>query len=160
MSSNLSAAAQRVQGALLALGVVCDVIELPASTRTAAEAARAVGCEIDQIVKSLVFRGGASGEPVLVLASGGRRVNEERVAAVIGEPIEKADADYVRQHTGFAIGGVPPVAHPRAIRTIIDPHLLTHDELWAAAGTPHAVFRLTSHDLRRLAVAEIADITA
>jgi prolyl-tRNA editing enzyme YbaK/EbsC (Cys-tRNA(Pro) deacylase) len=159
MSFSLSAAAQRVQDALAARGVACSVVELPASTRTAAEAARAVGCEIDQIVKSLVFRGRDTGEPLLVLTSGARRVDEARVAALVGEAIEKADADYVRQQTGFAIGGVPPVGHARSIRTIIDSYLLSRPELWAAAGTPHAVFQVTSDDLQRLAAGEIADVS-
>jgi len=143
---------------LRAQGVDCDVVELPASTRTAAEAARAIGCEIGQIVKSLVFRGRESGAPILVLASGANRVDEARMAALVGEPIDKANAEFVRQHAGFAIGGVPPIGHERPMRTLIDSHLLAHGELWAAAGTPHAVFRLTVDDLRRLVVAEIADI--
>lgn len=143
-------AVARVQAALDAHGLSLTVVELPASTRTAVEAAQAIGCRVEQIVKSIVFRGEATGEPVLVLASGGNRIDEGRVAALVGERIVKADAGYVRDRTGFAIGGVPPVGHVTMLRTVVDEDLLTLGELWAAAGTPHAVFRLAASDLLRL----------
>jgi prolyl-tRNA editing enzyme YbaK/EbsC (Cys-tRNA(Pro) deacylase) len=143
----LKPSAQAVQDAIYALGYTYTVTELPDSTRTAAEAAAAVGCEVGQIAKSLVFRGVQSGEPVLVIASGANRVNEQRVAEWLGEPIEKADADFVRSRTGFVIGGVPPVGHPRPLRTCIDEDLLRYDTIWAAAGHPKAVFQLTPRDL-------------
>ena len=149
-SPGLSDAAARVQAALQAAGLELRVIELPASTRTAVEAAAAVGCSVAQIVKSLVFRTVNSGQAVLVLASGANRVDETRVGASLGEPIEKATADFVRQRTGFSIGGVPPIGHTTPLRTIIDPDLVALPQLWAAAGTPHAVFSLTPADLRRL----------
>ena len=127
-----------------------SITELPDSTRTAVEAAAAVGCSVAQIVKSLVFRTLESDEPVLVLASGATRVDEGRVGAHLGEPVEKASAEFVRQRTGFSIGGVPPVGHSTALRTLVDERLGELAELWAAAGTPHAVFPLTPADLRVL----------
>lgn len=143
----LSSSAQRVQDALNAIGIKIQVVELPASTRTSAEAAEAVGCQVGQIAKSLIFKTQISERPVLVIASGVNRVSEARLAALIGEPIAKADADFVREHTGFAIGGVPPIGHLKRIQTFIDEDLLGYQEIWAAAGTPHAVFRLTPQEL-------------
>ncbi len=156
----LSSSAQKVQDALTALGFgTMQVMELPASTRTSAEAAAALGCSVAQIAKSLVFRGAQSGEPVLVIASGANRVNEARIAEILGEPIAKADADFVRAQTGFVIGGVPPVGHSRPLRTFIDQDLRQYQEIWAAAGTPHAVFRLTPADLERLTGGEVISLT-
>jgi prolyl-tRNA editing enzyme YbaK/EbsC (Cys-tRNA(Pro) deacylase) len=145
--SELSAGARKVQEILAAKGLDCKVVEMPATTRTAQEAATAIGCTLQQIAKSLVFKTRQTGRPILVIASGKNRVNEKRLAEIIGEPLDKADADFVRQCTGFAIGGVPPVAHSQPIQTLIDQDLLTLDEIWAAAGTPHAVFALTPADL-------------
>jgi prolyl-tRNA editing enzyme YbaK/EbsC (Cys-tRNA(Pro) deacylase) len=147
VSEALSTAAERVQAILHSRGVEATVVELPASTRTAREAAQAIGCAVEQIAKSIVFRRAPSGEPLLVIASGTNRIDEPSLAAEVGERIEKADAAYVREATGFAIGGVPPVGHDRPIETLIDADLLDLDELWAAAGTPHAVFRLTPSQL-------------
>ena len=150
MPNELSASAQKVQAALAAAGVDCQVVELPDSTRSAQEAAQAIGCQVEQIVKSLVFRTRQTGRPVLVLASGPNRVNEKRIGQLLGEPIERADADFVRAHTGFAIGGVPPLGHIEPLTSFIDEDLMRYDALWAAAGTPHAVFRLTPPDLQRI----------
>ena len=147
MSSELSANARRVQGALERLGFRYQVVELPRTTRSAAEAAEAVGCQVAQIAKSLVFKGRASGRPILVIASGANRVDERALGELVGEPIGKADADFVRQATGFAIGGVAPVGHVQPVRTFIDEDLLRYDAIWAAAGTPNAVFRLAPADL-------------
>jgi prolyl-tRNA editing enzyme YbaK/EbsC (Cys-tRNA(Pro) deacylase) len=158
MATELSASAQKVQEALTALGLPCQVVELPASTRTAQEAAQAIGCTVAQIVKSLIFRGTRTGKPVLVLASGVNRVNEKRLSEMTGEPIGKADADFVRQHTGFAIGGVPPVGHSTPIETYIDADLLQYQEIWAAAGTPRAVFRLIPQDLQKMNHGSIVSI--
>ena len=158
MATELSASAQKVQQALTALGLPCQVVELPESTRTAQEAAQAIGCTVAQIVKSLVFRGTRTGKPILVLASGVNRVNEKRLGELAGEPIGKADADFVRQHTGFAIGGVPPVGHPTPIETYIDADLLQYQEIWAAAGTPRAVFRLIPQDLQKMNHGSIVSI--
>ena len=151
MAPDLSPSAARVQSALESAGLSLRVRELPASTRTAAEAAAAVGCTVAQIIKSLVFRGERSGQAILILASGSNRVDEAKVAAAIGEPSQRATPEFVREQTGFAIGGVAPVGHANPLRTLIDADLFQHTELWAAAGTPHAVFPLTPTELRRLA---------
>src|SRR5215472_19038220 len=126
MATELSPSARKVQDALKALGVNCEVVELPASARTAKEAAQAVSCEVEQIVKSLIFRGSQTKQPVLVVASGPNRVNEQKIGELFEEPIEKADANFVREKTGFAIGGVPPFAHATKIGTFIDEDLLQY----------------------------------
>ncbi len=159
MSQELSASARKVQDALAAHGLTCRVVELPASTRTAREAAEAVGCQVGQIVKSLVFRGVRSQRPILVAASGPNRVNEQRLGELVSEPVEKADADFVRAHTGFSIGGVPPVGHTERLETFIDADLLQYDEVWAAAGTPHAVFPLTPAELVQITDGQVVSIT-
>lgn len=159
-STPLSRSAQRVQDALTALGFsMGQVVELPATTRSAAEAAAAIGCTVAQIAKSLVFRGAQSGLPVLVIASGANRVDTALVADVLGEPLAKADADFVRAQTGFVIGGVPPVGHERPLRTFIDQDLRQFDVIWAAAGTPNAVFRLTPADLEQMSGGEVIRVT-
>ncbi len=158
MNQELSSSAQRVQEYLVARGLESRVVELPDSTRTAPEAAQAVGCQVGQIVKSLIFRAKHSGRGVLVLASGANRVNETLIEALIGEPLGKADADFVRQQTGFAIGGVPPVAHANPMLTYIDQDLLQYAEIWAAAGTPHAVFRLSPQELISLTDGKVVEI--
>jgi prolyl-tRNA editing enzyme YbaK/EbsC (Cys-tRNA(Pro) deacylase) len=150
MEQELSPSARKVQEALNALGMKLEVVELPASTRTAVEAAQAIGCQVGQIVKSLVFKAKRSERPILVIASGQNRVDERRIEALIGEPLGKADADFVRQRTGFVIGGVPPVGHLERLVTFIDQDLSLYQEIWAAAGTPHAVFRLTPDDLLKI----------
>jgi prolyl-tRNA editing enzyme YbaK/EbsC (Cys-tRNA(Pro) deacylase) len=154
----LKASAKRVQEALAAAGFGFEVVQFPESTRTAEEAAAAVGCQVGQIAKSLVFRAADSGRPVLVIASGANRVDEKKVAALLGEPIARADAGFVRARTGFAIGGVPPVAHLEPPLTLIDADLLAHDQIWAAAGTPNAVFRLAPGDLARLTGGRVAAV--
>jgi prolyl-tRNA editing enzyme YbaK/EbsC (Cys-tRNA(Pro) deacylase) len=120
------------------------------TTRSAQDAARAVGCEVGQIAKSLVFKGATTRQAVLVITSGSNRVDEKKLSERIGEPVLKADADFVRQQTGFAIGGVPPVGHAQPIAIFIDEDLLTYSEIWAAAGTPQAVFRLTPQELQKI----------
>jgi prolyl-tRNA editing enzyme YbaK/EbsC (Cys-tRNA(Pro) deacylase) len=158
MDNELSASALKVQEALRALGVECKVAELPGSTRTAIEAAAAVGCTVGQIVKSLVFTGKVSGKPLLALVSGSNRVDEKKLARLAGEATGKADADFARLHTGFAIGGVPPVGHPEAIETFIDEDLLQYEVVWAAAGTPHAVFQIHPTDLVRASGGKVATL--
>ena len=150
MPDQLSPSARRVQAALAALGMSLAVVELPDSTRTAVEAAQAIGCQVGQIVKSLVFKAKRSERPVLVIASGQNRVDERKIEVLIGEPLGKADADFVRQQTGFVIGGVPPLGHSQPLETFIDQDLLQYEFLWAAAGTPHAVFRLTPAELLKM----------
>jgi prolyl-tRNA editing enzyme YbaK/EbsC (Cys-tRNA(Pro) deacylase) len=158
MTSELSASAQRVQRALDEMGVRLQVVELPDSTRTAIEAAQAIGCHVGQIIKSLVFKAKRSGQPIMVIASGENRVDEKRIENLIGEPLGKADAEFVHQRTGFVIGGVPPVGHIEKIRTFIDEDLFQYEELWAAAGTPHAVFRLSPDELRKISDGEVVRI--
>jgi prolyl-tRNA editing enzyme YbaK/EbsC (Cys-tRNA(Pro) deacylase) len=158
LDSNLSASAQKVQDTLVGLGLSTKVVELPASTRTAVEAAQAVGCDVGQIVKSLIFKGGKSGRPLLFLVSGANRVDLDKAAAVVGEALDKANADFVREHTGFAIGGVPPVGHAEALDTLIDVDLLKYAEIWAAAGTPNAVFCLSPADLERVTGGRVVEI--
>lgn len=158
MSEDLSESARRVQDALAAHGVSCQVVELPQSTRTAAEAAETIGCSVGQIAKSLIFKGKDSGRPVLVIASGKHRVDEQRIGELLGEPIGRADAPYVREKTGFVIGGVPPLAHATTPATFIDEALMDHGEIWAAAGTPFAVFRLTPQELRKISDGEVVSV--
>ncbi len=158
MSEELSPSARRVQNALLALGVECKVVELPDSTRTAKEAAQAIGCLVEQIAKSLVFKGQQSGKPILIVASGTNRVNEKIVSALVGEPLAKADADFVYEQTGYHIGGIPPAGLAHPVATYIDEDLLQYEDIWAAAGTPHAVFRLTPADLQRLTGGKVVTI--
>jgi prolyl-tRNA editing enzyme YbaK/EbsC (Cys-tRNA(Pro) deacylase) len=158
MSETLSTSARKVQEALQAQGFPSEVVELPDSTRTAQEAAQAIGCQVAQIVKSLIFRGKESDSPILVVASGSNRVNEQRLSELAGEPIEKASAQFVRLRTGYAIGGVPPIAHSEQIRTFVDKDLLQYNEIWAAAGTPFAVFRLTPTDLQTMTKGEVVSI--
>jgi prolyl-tRNA editing enzyme YbaK/EbsC (Cys-tRNA(Pro) deacylase) len=157
MGMKRSAAA--VQEALDQHGVECHVVELPASTRSASDAAAAIGCTVAEIAKSIVFRKAGTEEAVLVIVSGADRVDEEKLATLIGCPIEKADADFVRRATGFAIGGVPPFAHRHRIHTWIDAGLFQFSEIWAAAGTPNAVFRLTPGELERISGGSPAMIT-
>jgi prolyl-tRNA editing enzyme YbaK/EbsC (Cys-tRNA(Pro) deacylase) len=158
MSQLLSSSAQKVQDALQAIGLSLQVVELPDSTRTAVEAAQAIGCQVGQIVKSLVFKGKRSEQPILVIASGSNRVNEKAIETLISEPLGKADADFVRQRTGFVIGGVPPLGHNEALETFIDEDLFQYEEIWAAAGTPHAVFRLKPDDLPRMTGGKVINI--
>ena len=156
----LSAAAQRVQDALKALGVTSQVVELPESTRSAAEAAQAIGCRVEQIVKSLVFRGRSTNRPILAVVSGGNRVDEEKLAVLVAEPVAKADAEYVRQRTGYAIVGVPPVGHVESLVCVVDEDLLQYEQIWAAAGTPRAVFQLTPADLQRITDGRVVSVAA
>lgn len=149
---------ERVRAALAAAGVASEIREFDASTRTSAEAAAAIGCGVEEIAKSLVFRGNPSGQAVLIVASGGNRIDEKKVAAVLGERIEKADADFVRRETGFAIGGVAPLAHLKPVKVLIDADLMAFATIWAAAGAPNAVFRLTPDALRRLTGGAVADV--
>jgi len=150
MSHNLKKSAQKVQTALDELGLNLKVVEVSDSTRTAQEAADAIGCTVEQIVKSLIFKGKTSQKPILVIASGTNRVNEKTVKEVTGEKLQKADADFVLEHTGFAIGGIPPIGLKKPITTYIDQDLMEYEEIWAAGGTPHAVFKLTPQILAKI----------
>lgn len=150
---------QRVQSALNAAGLDdLPVLEFPASTRTAVEAAAAVGTTVSQIVKSLVFI--AAGRPILALVSGSNRLDLARLAALAGRPVLKAGADAVREATGYAIGGVPPLGFPRPIPCYVDRDLLAYQTVWAAAGTPHHVFGISPADLLRVTAGTVADLKA
>ncbi len=158
MAKKPSGSVQRVREALAARGLTGEVRELAASTRTAQEAAAAVGCQVGQIVKSLVFRLTASDRPVLVLVSGTNRASEARLSALAGEPVARADADFVRERTGFSIGGVPPLGHATPLPTFIDRDLMAFPVVWAAAGSPHAVFALAPADLQRITAGRVAEL--
>ena len=157
-SGSGSASVQRVREALAAKGLACQVQELAASTRTAQEAAAAVGCGVAQIVKSLVFRAASSDRLVLALVSGTNRVSEAKLAARLGEPVKRADAAFVRERTGFAIGGVPPLGHASPAVVLVDQDLLAFEVVWAAAGSPHAVFQVAPRDLVAAAGGEVVDL--
>ncbi len=159
MSQPLTKSAQSVQDALNQKGIECKVVELPSSTRTAIDAASSIGCEVSQIAKSLIFKTRDTERPVLILASGPNRVDEKIVEAHIGEKLIKADADFTREITGFAIGGIPPIGHKTTIDLVfIDQDLLKFETVWAAAGTPNAVFSLQSTDLVSLTAGKIITI--
>ena len=150
---------KRVRAALDASGIPTEIVETPLA-RTAQDAANALGCAVDQIAKSIIFRGTQSGEAILFLTAGGNTVDPEKAAAAAGEPLGKADAALVRAQTGFAIGGVSPIGHLNPIRAFFDSRLQIYDEIWAAAGTPHHVFRAQPDDLLRISSAQIADFNS
>jgi prolyl-tRNA editing enzyme YbaK/EbsC (Cys-tRNA(Pro) deacylase) len=154
----LSPSAQKIQNLLFTLGYDYNVIEHVESTRTAQEAADRAGCELGQIVKSLIFRGKTSGKPILVLTSGANRVDEKRISGYAGETISRADADFVRTVTGFAIGGVPPIGHAEKMETYLDEDFLSYQTIWAAAGTPNAIFELKTADLQKMTDGKIVQV--
>ena len=158
MSHPLSPHAQKVQVALRTLGFPHEVIELSQTTRSAAEAAQAIGCKVEEIAKSLIFKGKRTNKAILVIASGPNRVNEKKISEFLSEPVKMADADFVRQKTGFTIGGVPPIAHRERLETIIDEDLLQFEEIWAAAGTPNAVFKLSPAELKKMTGGSVISI--
>lgn len=148
----------RIQQLLDAAGVETTVVEFEQPTRTSAEAAEAVGCTVAEIAKSIVFRGKQSGQAVVVIASGENRVCEKKVAGLVGEPLGRADADFVREQTGYVIGGVAPLGHTQTVRLVMDTDLQRFSRIWAAAGTPFSVFPLTPDQLARLTGADWADV--
>ncbi len=156
--TKLSPSAQKVQDQIKSLGFDYTVIEHAESTRTAQEAAERAGCELGQIVKSLIFKGKSTDKPILVLTSGANRVDEKRISQYAGEAITRADADFVRAVTGFAIGGVPPVGHPYKMETYLDEDFLQYPTVWAAAGTPNAIFELRTSDLQKMTGARVARV--
>ncbi len=153
----MSKSLKRVETALASAGLATDIREMQASTRTAADAAAAVGCGVDQIVKSIIFRGEETGHVVLFLTAGGNRVDDAKASAVAGQPLGKADADLIRAETGFAIGGVSPIGHLTPVTAYLDPRVLDFDTVWAAAGTPRHVFAIKPDDLLRLTGAKVAE---
>jgi prolyl-tRNA editing enzyme YbaK/EbsC (Cys-tRNA(Pro) deacylase) len=156
----MSKSLKRVERALEAAGVTVEILEMAEGTRTAEDAARAAGCALDQIAKSIIFRAATHGDAVLFVTAGGNRVDDGKASALAGEPLGKADAGLIRAQTGFAIGGVAPVGHLSPIRAWFDPRLLEFDVVWAAAGTPRHVFAIAPDVLLRLSGAEKPDFTA
>jgi prolyl-tRNA editing enzyme YbaK/EbsC (Cys-tRNA(Pro) deacylase) len=158
MSDGLKPSAQKVRQALQARGLTGEVVQMDETTRSAEDAARTVGCAVGQIVKSLIFEGRQSHRPILVVTSGVNRVNENTLGQHVSEPVKMAGANYVRESTGFAIGGVPPVGHRSQLNTFIDEDLLQYEEIWAAAGTPHAVFKLTPDQLKMITNGKVISV--
>ncbi len=159
MSQLMAKSAKNVQDVLDQKGLQCKVVELPSSTHTAQDAASSIGCNVAQIVKSLIFKTKETNKPVLILAAGPNRVNEKIIESYVGEKIEKANAEFTREVTGFAIGGIPPVGHKQHIDLIfIDEELLKNESVWAAAGTPNAVFKLQSQDLLEMTEGKVVII--
>jgi Cys-tRNA(Pro) deacylase len=154
----LSPSAQKIQNLLKELGYEYTVIEHAESTRTAQEAAERAGCELAQIVKSLIFRGKNSGKPILVLTSGANRVDEKQISQYAGEAISRADPNFVRTVTGFAIGGIPPIGHMQPMETYLDEDFLPLKTIWAAAGTPNAIFELKTEDLQKMTNGKVAQV--
>ncbi|MZR13182.1 YbaK/EbsC family protein [Maritimibacter sp. DP07] len=155
----MSKSLKRVKRAAEEAGLEIEILEMAEGTRTAADAAAAAGCEIDQIVKSIVFRGEDDGQVLLFLTAGGNRVDDRKASAVAGEPLGKADAALIRGQTGFAIGGIAPIGHLNPIRAFIDPRLMEFEVIWAAAGTPRHVFAANPRDIARVSGAQTADFT-
>lgn len=155
----MSKSLARVRTALDRAGLSAEILEMSDGTRTAADAARAAGCTVDQIAKSIIFRGEETGHVVLFLTAGGNRVDPTRATAVAGQPLGKADAALIREETGFAIGGVAPVGHLKPVTAFFDPRLLDFDRVWAAAGTPRHVFAIAPRALLDLTGARVADFT-
>ena len=158
-STKLSASARRVQEFLAGCGFDMTVKELPGSTKTAQDAAVSIGCEVAQIAKALVFAEQGTSRPVLVIASGANRVSLDKVRYATGLRLGAADGKYVKQRVGFAIGGVPPVGHSERLETLLDRDLRGCREIWAAAGTPYAVFRLVPDELSNLTGGRWIDIS-
>jgi prolyl-tRNA editing enzyme YbaK/EbsC (Cys-tRNA(Pro) deacylase) len=157
--NGLPPAAERVRRAAEAIGLTISVKVMPAATRTAEEAAAACGCTVGQIIKSLIFKGKESERPYLLLVSGTNRVNEKAVGARLGEAIVRPDADFVRTATGFAIGGVAPIGHTPPLVPYLDAALLQYGTVWAAAGTPNAVFEVDPKALRDSTGAVVLEVT-
>lgn len=154
----LSPSSQKVQDLLFSLGYTSQVQESTVTTRTAADAAAQVGCDVGQIVKSLIFKGSVSGKPILVLTSGSNRVDEKNIGVHAAETILRADPEFVRAVTGFAIGGVPPIGHLQPMETYLDEDLMQYPEIWAAAGTPNSVFKLTPKELEEMTKGKVIKV--
>ncbi len=152
---SLSSSAQKVQDALKQLGYDYKVIESSESTRTALEAAERVGCEVGQIAKSLIFQGKSSGKAILILTSGANQVDVKRMKVHAEEKIGRADPVFVRERTGYAIGGIPPIGHLHPIETYVDEDLLQYEKIWAAAGTPNAIFEMDANQLKKMTGGEV-----
>jgi Cys-tRNA(Pro) deacylase len=159
MTADLSSSAQQVQQAIKACGLDCQVVEMQTTTRSAQDAAQALGCRVEQIVKSMVFKGKKTQKPVLVLAGGANRVNVKNLREHVSEAVKMADPHFVQAATGFAIGGVPPIGHAQKLKTFIDEDLMQHEEIWAAAGTSNTMFKITPHDLQKITSGQVISIS-
>lgn len=155
----MSKSLKRVIAALEAAGINAVPVEMSSETRTALQAAQGVGCLVDQIAKSIIFRGQTSGEAILFVTAGNNQVDAAKASEIAGEPLGKADAALIRAQTGFAIGGVAPIGHLNPIRAFLDPHLFDFSEIWAAAGTPRHVFAISPQDLERISGARQENFT-
>lgn len=151
----MSKSLKRVRAALETAGLSTEIRQTEETTRTAQQAADAVGCHVDQIAKSIIFRGETSGQAVLFITAGGNRVDSAKASELAGEPLGKADAALIRAQTGFAIGGVSPLGHLNPIRAFLDSRLMEFESVWAAAGTPNHVFSISPPDLQRQTSAQV-----
>jgi prolyl-tRNA editing enzyme YbaK/EbsC (Cys-tRNA(Pro) deacylase) len=158
MENRLKSSSQRIQDILHEHHLGIKVIEFKETTRTSQEAATAIGCEVGQIAKTLIFKGKVSGKPVCIIASGKNRVDEKKIVQILGEEIEKPDADYVLKYTSFSIGGVPPIGYELEIKPLPDEDLMAYGEIWAAAGTPNSVFRLSPQDLLQITKGSVVNL--
>jgi Cys-tRNA(Pro) deacylase len=159
MPNNLNASVRKVEKALKAHGLECQVLNMKETTRSAQDAANSLGCRVEQIVKSLVFMTKKTKKPILVIASGANRVNTKKIRNLLSEPIKMADPDFVRAKTGFAVGGVPPLGHSNPLATFIDEDLLKYPEIWAAAGTSNTMFKLSPDDLQKITEGQVISVT-
>ena len=155
----MSKSLARVSAAIESAGLACEILEMPGETRTAGDAAREAGCEVDQIAKSIVFRGVESESVVLFITAGGNRVDGEKASAAAGEALGRADANFVRDKTGFAIGGVAPIGHLTPSHVFLDPKLLEYAVVYAAAGTPRHIFAVAPTRLVEISGAKVAEFT-
>ena len=159
MPNDLSTSVRKVEKALKAHGLECQVLNMKETTRSAQDAANSLGCRVEQIVKSLVFMTKKTKKPILVIASGANRVNIKKIRNLLSEPIKMADPDFVRAKTGFAVGGVPPLGHSNPLATFIDEDLLKYPEIWAAAGTSSTMFKLSPDDLQKITEGQVISVT-
>jgi len=159
INARMSKSLKRVKQHLAMMGLPIEILHVTVPTNTAQQAADVVGCTVDQIAKSVIFRGENSGEAILFLTAGGNRVDSAKASALAGEPLGKADAALIREQTGFAIGGVSPFGHLKPIRAFLDPRLNAFDVIWAAAGTPHHMFEIAPQTLVEKTGAKVADFT-
>lgn len=159
MPNNLNTGTRKVEEALKAHGLECQVLNMKETTRSAQDAANSLGCRVEQIVKSLVFMTKKTKKPILIVASGANRVNTKKIRNLLSEPIKMADPDFVRAKTGFAVGGVPPLGHSSPMATFIDEDLLKYREIWAAAGTSNTMFKLSPDNLQKITKGQIISVT-
>ncbi len=159
MPKSLNTSVRKVEKALKAHGLECQVLNMEETTRSAQDAANSLGCRVEQIVKSLVFMTKKTKKPILVIASGANRVNTKKIRNLLSEPIKMADPDFVRAKTGFAVGGVPPLGHSNPLATFIDEDLLKYSEIWAAAGTSNTMFKLSPDDLQKITQGQVISVT-